>query len=135
MGGTASKTKQDFGVHNFFGVDLHGASIGVAFLIILAIAIIGMLCCHVNNACKQWIFGRSAPHRHGHHPRAAPASSWPPQWPPQPWHAPPVPWPMYSMMTMNPPTIHPTATAAIQEIPNEASPNEASSRRPGSTNV
>ena len=134
MGGTVLKSKEDFGVHNFFGVDLHGASIGVAFLIILAIAIFGMFCCFINNACRQWVFGRSAMNRQSHrqHPWGETTTpTWPQPWPAQSWPAPQMTWPMYPMMTMGPPPLPP---ATIQEIPNEAT-RVRSGSRPGNSNV
>lgn len=120
----SSTSKEDLGVHNFFGIDLHGASVGVAFVMILAIAIFGLFCCFTNHACQHWVFGRGTKRRQQReafreHYRD---EAW---WTPPPWHIPMATWAM-----QNTSPFRPTLPAAsIHEIPDQ------SARIPGNTPV
>ena len=52
----SSLTKVDLGIHNFYGVDLHGATIGFSAIIIVCIGIVLLCCCIASKRCRQQIF-------------------------------------------------------------------------------
>ena len=51
----SSLTKEDLGIHNFYGVDLHGATIGFSAVMIICIGIVLLCCCIGSKRCRQRI--------------------------------------------------------------------------------
>ena len=49
----SSLTKEDLGIHNFYGVDLHGATIGFSFLMFVIMGIIMICCCIGSKRCSN----------------------------------------------------------------------------------
>ena len=57
MGSSTSKSKEDYGIHEFYGIDLHGASIGLSFIVFMTVMLLLFCCCAFSKPCRRRVFG------------------------------------------------------------------------------
>ena len=54
----SSLTKEDLGIHNFYGINLHGATIGFSFFMFVIMGIIMTRCCIGSKRWRRIVLGR-----------------------------------------------------------------------------